>query len=280
MIMAQMTLRGMRHAASYRARLLQMTLIILIALHPSFVAGEQPDALTIIRRSVDANQRDWNAAPEYSFRETDREGKGSRTYQVMMIDGSPFQTLMAVNGKLLGPDELAKQQADIEKTAAQRRSESPHQRETRIAKYQAERRQEHLLMQPLTEAFDFKLVGEQTLGSFKVYALRATPRKDYKPPNIDSQVLPGMQGRLWIDRKTFQWVRITARVIRPVSIAGFLAQVERGTYFEVEKMPVSEGVWLPKHYVMRSRSKILFFIGHNTQANETYFDYEKSGAPR
>jgi hypothetical protein len=64
------------------------------------------------------------------------------------------------------------------------------------------------------------------------------------PSRTESQVLPGMQGRLWIDKKTFQWVKVTARVISPVSIEGILAKVERGTYFELENMPVAEGVWL------------------------------------
>ncbi len=196
-----------------------------------------------------------------------------------MIDGSPYQSLTAVNGKPLPSEERARQQAMLEKTIVQRRSESPRARATRIEKYQAERRQEHLLMQQMTEAFDFKLLGERRLDSRVVYALKAIPRQGYKPPNMDSQVLTGMQGQLWIDKQTFQWVKVTAHVFSPVSIEGFLAQVEPGTYFILEKMPVADGIWLPKHYVMKSRSKILFFIGHDTQADETYFDYRRSESP-
>jgi hypothetical protein len=43
-----------------------------------------------------------------------------------------------------------------------------------------------------------------------------------------------MEGTLWIDKKTFQWVKVEATVIRPVSIAGFLAQVQTGRRFELE----------------------------------------------
>jgi hypothetical protein len=64
------------------------------------------------------------------------------------------------------------------------------------------------------------------MGPYNVYVLRATPRKGYQPPNMQSQALLGMEGQLWIDKKTFQWVKVTARVIRPVSIEGILAQVE------------------------------------------------------
>lgn len=242
-------------------------------------AGAQtPGVQEIVRRSVAANQADWNAAPEYSHKERDRDADGTKTYEVTMIDGSPYQRLVAMNGRPLSVEDQAKEQRKLQDTVSRRRSESKRQRDERIAKYEEDRTRDHLLMRQLTVAFDFTLVSEAKLGSFEVYVLRASPRKGYKPPNMESQVLPGMKGQLWIDKKTFQWVKVTARVIQPVSIAGFLAEVEPGTYFELEKTPVTENIWLPKHFVMKSHSKILFMIGHNTQDDETYFDYRKIGS--
>jgi hypothetical protein len=48
-------------------------------------------------------------------------------------------------------------------------------------------------------------------------------------------VLTGMEGKLWIDEKTFQWVKVEATVIRPVSIEGFLAEVEPGYTLRTRK---------------------------------------------
>jgi hypothetical protein len=93
-------------------------------------------------------------------------------------------------------------------------------------------------MQQLTEAFDFTLAGEERMGNHRVYVLDATPRAGYKPPNTETEVLTGMRGKLWIDKKTYQWVKVEAEVIHPVSIAGFLAKVEPGNRFELEKIPV------------------------------------------
>jgi hypothetical protein len=59
------------------------------------------------------------------------------------------------------------------------------------------------------------LLGEQKLGPYDVYVLRATPRPGYHPPNRDTQVLTGMQGMLWIDRNTCQWVKVEAWVVHP-----------------------------------------------------------------
>jgi hypothetical protein len=61
----------------------------------------------------------------------------------------------------------------------------------------------------------FLLVGKRTLGGHHVFVLKATPRKDYKPPNRDCEALTGMEGTLWIDQKTFQWVKVEAHVIHP-----------------------------------------------------------------
>jgi hypothetical protein len=91
---------------------------------------------------------------------------------------------------------------------------------------------------------------------------------------LEAKVLTGMEGTLWIDEKTFQWVKVEASVIRPVSIAGFLAQVEPGTHFELEKMSVAEGVWLPRHFSMKSQAKVLFFFTRKSQADETYYGYQ------
>ncbi len=225
-----------------------------------------------------ANQADWNASPEYSHKERDRDATGTKTYEVTMIEGSPYQSLVAVNGNALSAQDQAKEKQKLQEITSRRRSESKRQRDARVAKYQKNRKRDHLLMEQLTAAFDFTLVNEAKLGPYDVYVLRASPREGYRPPNMESQVLPGMKGQLWIDKQTFQWVKVTARVIQPVSIEGFLAEVEPGTYFELEKMPVSEGIWLPKRFVMKSHSKILFMIGHNAQDDETYFDYRKIGS--
>jgi hypothetical protein len=191
-----------------------------------------------------------------------------------MMEGSPYQRLLLVNGKPLSPDDQSREDRKLQETLAARRAESRAERESRIAKYQSDRKRDHLMMQQLTIAFNFKLVNESRMGSYDVYYLHATPRKGYRPPNMETQALTGMKGELWIEKNTFQWVKVKASVIRPVSIGGILANVEPGTYFQLEKAPVAEGIWLPKHFIMKSRSKILFVLNHSTQADETYFDYQ------
>lgn len=238
--------------------------------------GNAPDAKTIIARSVEANQRDWNADPEYSYTQTTRSGTGSKTWQVTMLFGSPYQKLIRLNGKPLSTDEQNKEEEKFQSAVTQRRSESESATASRIAKYEKDRHRDHLMMEQLTRAFEFRLTGQARLAGRSVYVLSATPRPDYRPPNMETQVLKGMRGTMWIDRQSFQWVRVRAVVISPVSIEGFLARVEPGTEFELDKAPVADGVWLPKHFSVRSHAKVLGVFHHQTSEDDTYSDYQKT----
>jgi hypothetical protein len=236
----------------------------------------QLDVETIIQRSVEANAVDWKAAPDYDYIERDRQpGGGTKTYEELMILGSPYGRLVAVNGKPLSSEQQAGEQQKLDTTVVERQKESQQERRQRIAKYEKEREGDDLMMEQLTKALDFKLVGEQRLGAQDVYVLKATPRPGYEPPNAEAKVLTGMEGKLWIDKQTFQWVKVEATVIRPVSIGGFLAEVEPGTQFELEKMPLADNIWLPKRFAMKSRAKILFLFTRKSQADEVYYGYHK-----
>ena len=255
--------------------MVQRTLTIaLLTLIASYSTAQGVDS--IIQNSVRANETDWNASPEYVCFERDREASGgTKTFEDLMIYGSPDQRLIAIDGKPLSRDRQEQERRKLERTITERKNESAQNRAERIAKYEKNRRRDHLMMQQLTLAFNFKLTGEQRLDGYDVYVLRATPKPGYQPPNMDTQVLKGMEGRLWIDKKTYQWVKVEARVIHPVSIEGFLAQVEPGTQFELEKMPVEDDIWLPKHYAMKASAKIFFLFGHKSQDDETYYNYRK-----
>ena len=233
-----------------------------------------PDVRTIIERSVEANQRDWNAAPQYADDELDCEPNGgTKTFHVTMILGSPYSRLIAVNGHPLSPSDQRTQQKKLNAAIAERRDESSSARAKRVASYEKGRRRDRSMMQQLTAAFDFKLTGEEKMGNREVYILKATPRPGYHPPNMQTEVLTGMRGTLWIDKDSFQWVKVEAEVVSPVSIAGFLATVEPGTRFELEKAPVTPEVWLPSHFKMQSTAKVLGLFHNRKSADETYSNY-------
>jgi ribosomal protein L17 len=239
-----------------------------------FASGQ--DVASIIQRSSEANDRDWDAVPNFDNSERDRKKDGDKTYEVTMLYGSPYERLIAMNESTLTAARQKEEQEKYEKAIDERKHESADKRSERIAKYKAERNRDHTLIHQMTTAFDFRLIGRRKFGGYKVYVLRARPRRGYKPPDRDSEVLTGMEGTLWIDEETFQWVKVEAHVIHPVRIEGFLAEVEPGTNFEVEKRPVAGNIWMASHYSMKANAKIMLLFPHTEQEDDTFFNYHRS----
>src|SRR5262249_40351302 len=134
--------------------------LLLTTVVPRSVSA-QTDVATIIQKSVEANNRDWDADPQFAYTEQDLDQKGTRkTYDVTNMLSTPYERLTAINGKPLSPSEKTEQQRKYDEMVSQRKSESPEQRAQRIAKYDAERQRDHALLGELTKTFDFHLQNE------------------------------------------------------------------------------------------------------------------------
>lgn len=237
-----------------------------------------PDANEIVQRSVAANEANWKQAPNYAFTERDVETKrgGARTvktYRVLMIEGSTYNQLIAVNDKPISAEQKAEEEKKLQDEIARRSKESSGDRAKRIAKYTRERQQDHALMREMANAFNFEVTGEDTVNGHPVYVLSATPKPGYQPKLRDAKVLTGMKGTLWIDKQQYQWVKVQAEVVRPVTFGGFLAKVGPGTKFALEQAPVGGKLWLPKHFSVNVNSSILWRQSA-TSDDETYTNYE------
>lgn len=239
-----------------------------------------PSAQEIVRRSVENNDLNWKAAPEFIFAERDviRNGgkKTDRTYETMMIEGSPYQKLVAVNGEPLSAKQAADEQRKLKQTVQRRSREPEPDKKARIQQYQRERQQDHALMQQMTKAFDYKLAVEETVNGRRCYVLDGTPRPDYVPINRDTEVLKGMRGRLWVDAEEFQWVKVHAEVFRPVKFGLFIAEVQPGTEFTLEMEPVGDGLWMPARFGKDVKAQVLFFWNRNSSEHDTYSDYRRT----
>jgi hypothetical protein len=249
--------------------------VLLAAPVPAVQPSGGLDLKTILQKSAAASETDFKAASQYNYKERSRGGSGTKTLAVTMLDGTPYERLIAIDDKPIPAAQAAEELKKQSQAEAQRRAESSGQRKRRLAKYERDLAREHEMMTQLTNAFNFKLVGQTKMRGFNVWALRATPRTGYRPPNMESQVLKGMEGELWIDQASYRWVRVTAKVIHPVTIAGFLARVQPGTQFEVEKSPVENGIWQVTHFAVQSRAKVLLLVKRNEDETDTFYDFER-----
>jgi len=253
--------------------------LVLFAVSAGLMFGRD-DVASIVEKSAETNNKDFRAESQFNYKQTEKLATGTRTTEVTMIDGSPYSRLVAVNGEPLSAQQAAVEAKKQAAAVKLRQGQSASARQARIAKYQRGQQRDNLMISQLSKAFNFTVEREDKLDGFDVWVLKATPRAGYKPPTMQAQVLPGMQGELWIDKKTYEWVKVVAQVIRPVSIDGVLALVEPGTEFEIEKKPVADGIWQVTHFSSRASAKVLHLFSHKEQDEVTFFDFQPAkGAP-
>ncbi|HEY5328679.1 MAG TPA: hypothetical protein VIJ79_02245 [Acidobacteriaceae bacterium] len=79
-------------------------------------------------------------------------------------------------------------------------------------------------------------------------AIDFTPDPHYKPPALVANILTGLQGRLWIDRKSLRVTRIEGRVLHPVDFGwGMLARIYPGGTVEFEQANAGGDRWAYSH---------------------------------
>ena len=254
-----------------------------ICLLPCAAPAAQPDIPVLIRDSVAATQRNFREADKYAFTERDVEqklnGKGSqkskvvKTYQVTMIDGSPYNRLVKINDQPLSPEQARGEEQKMDAERRRRLSESRSARAKRIDKYHREHQQDQAMLKEMADAFVFKPAGEEMVNGRAAFILDATPKPGYVPKTRDTKVLTGMRGRLWIDKTDKQWVKVEAEVIRPVSFYA-VATVGPGTKFVFEQAPVEPGIWQPSHFAVRVNSTVLW-VARNSAEDERYTNYRR-----
>jgi hypothetical protein len=220
---------------------------------------------------VAATEADWQVAPRYQYRERDVKGKKIETYEVTMIEGSPYYRLIAQNDHPVPTEEALKEKARFEAELSKRRRENPAQRAKRLGAYQRERDEDHLFLREMAGAFSFRLLRTDVTSGHSVFVLEATPRPEYRPPNTKAKVLTHMRGELWIDKAEYQWVRVEAEVTAPVSLY-LVAHVGPGTRFSLEQMPIGKNLWLPKRFTMQAKITV-FGVPQERKEEETYSDY-------
>jgi len=235
-----------------------------------------PGVAEIVRRSVAVMERNWEAAPEFSFIEHDDEtNSGERTCRksaVIMIDRSPYWMLLAENDKPISADRARQERLHFEREVELRGRQTLAERQKRLSQYEKERKQDNALMIEMADAFRFHLAGEEVLKGHPAYVMEASPKPDYQPKSMETKVLTGMHGRLWIDRDNYQWLKVEAELFRPVVFGLFIAKVQPGTRFVVEFAPVSGSVWLPSRFSMNVNASVLWWRKISSE-DETFSTY-------
>jgi hypothetical protein len=233
------------------------------------------DARQIMAQSIAATERSWQARDHYTFTERDVDrrlddlgrlkSENIDVTRMTLVNGARFEQLMEHNGQLPSADEQKKSNKDLEKL----KRETPAEQAARLLKTQENRS----FLHDLLEAFDFHLLGDELIAGRPAYILQATPHPGYHAHGRYGKLLSRVEGKLWVDKQDFAWVKVDGEVTQSFSIGLLVARVQRGSHILMEQTCVGDAVWVPKRLEMRASATILFLKSLDVERILTYSDY-------
>jgi hypothetical protein len=275
--------------AKSRMAILLVVLAASAALFAQSSAPEKPqnrasvlDARQIVGLSVAATERSWQARGHYTYMERDEDrrldshglvkSQDVDVSRMILVNGARFEQLIEHNGQLPSAEQQRKRDETLEKL----KHETPEEQAARLRKDQENRS----FLRDVLEAFDFQLIGEETVDGRPAYVLKATPHPGYYGHGKYGKMFSKVEGKLWVDKQDFGWIRVDGQVTQSFSMGLFVARVQRGSRIILEQTSVGDGVWVPKRLEVRASARILFLKSLDIERILTYSDYypEADGA--
>jgi len=224
---------------------------------PSDLPAPQLPAKEIVRRAMERDISNWQQETNYTFiqriEERELNGDGSekssksQTEEIIFLYGQPYAHLIRRDDKPLSDSEARKVEKKLNDTMEKRRNESPADREKRLADFQKRHREEHQFLREVPDAYDFRIVGEETLDGRPAWVIAGQPRSDFRPDVNAARVLPRLRPKLWIDKDGYEWLKMQAEVIDTITWGGFLLRLHSGSHIELEQSLINNELWLTTH---------------------------------
>ena len=260
-----------------------MRVLCLIALASCVLFAQ--DAREIMRRAIELERQNRENWINYTYleRQFQREYDGSgklkrdilRTYDVTNVEGSPYRRLVARNDQPLSPEEQKAEQDKLQRSIEERRKETKEQRDRRIAEWRRRQDRQREPINELAEAFDLKIVGEETLNGRVCWVIDGAPRKGYHPKSTFSSFLPKLKPRFWITKEGNHWAKLDAETLDTVSYGLMLLRIAKGAHVVLAQTPAPDGVWLPKRISLNGSARILLVRTMRLEMDYTYSNYRK-----
>ncbi|MGZ4872022.1 MAG: hypothetical protein ACXVK3_09040 [Candidatus Angelobacter sp.] len=251
-------------------------------------AAELPptnDPKEIVRRSMEIDRRTLEWARNYTCQQRevvkhlDKHGNVKstevKTYDINFYYGEEYSRLIMIDDKPLSEKEQKKEDEKLEKFLAKYRNESEEDRQKRRDKEKKEREENRAYRLDVANAYDFRIVGEEELEGANTWVIEATPRKDFKPTQPHADVLKKIKGKMWIDKKEYNWIRVEAEATDTISFGLFLFRIHPGSRFNFQQVHLNNEVWLLRRLYINGGARIALLKNEAIEQEDTFSNYKK-----
>jgi hypothetical protein len=252
---------------------LSAVLLFALLLSPASLAQSASavavDPTALVRRAVhyrlDAAK---NHHPlEYLIRRVD--GRRDSTKLIVETADGNVARLVALNGKPLSPD-ADKAELDRLNTLAAH----PELQEHRRKNEQKDADRVTHMLGLLPDAFLYKFEGMAPCPSGQCYRLSFTPNPHFAPPDLESNIVRGIAGELWIDQAQERMTRLDAHFIADVDFGfGIIGKINKGGTVLLEQSNIGDNVWELTGLKIHVTGKALLVKSFSYQVNESGSHY-------
>jgi hypothetical protein len=262
-----------------------MRCLTLLLCLPALAVAQ--DAGEIMRRALAQDATGVALARNYTYLEHQEvrsvdggkiKVRESNTYDVTLLEGSPYRRLVAHNEKPLGPKEQAKEEEKLRQNIEVRRHETAEQRQQRITDWNRKEEKQHEPLHEIPDAFFLRMAPGESIEGQEVYVVEGAPKPGYKPKSKNAFFLPKVKGRFWITKQDYQCVKVEFETLDTISWGGIVARVAKGTRLRIELTHVNNEVWLPKRILVTGSARVMLVKGYTGELDLTYSGFKKFSA--
>jgi hypothetical protein len=242
------------------------------------------------KRIREALDEDTRIQDDFTYHERRRDVKISRlgkvtigplrTFEVYPSSrGQTYKRLIEIEGKPLGPEELAKRDAehqrDLEREQRRRRTESAAQRAARERKEEEERRHQEDLLDDLVRVFEATVVAREIIAGERVLVADVKPRRNAPVATREGRWMKAFEGRIWVDESDYQIVKLDMYASEDITIGwGIIGRIHKGSNAQFSRQKV-DGIWLPAELTYEASGRTLLFRPFDFKATTTYSNYRR-----
>jgi hypothetical protein len=238
--------------------------------------ADGPDPIQLIRRVVKSQRRADAVFAGATFDQREVRitwsSKGrpekveSRLFYVLAGEngGEASRELVEVNGRPATEEEKRKAAEEDEKGRRRRVDEKAEARAKETPRVSGDEDDPLVGSRRLSELigrYTIRLVGEEVIEGRPAYVLDFAPNPAAPPPKgLADRALNALEGRAVIDASTFQVRSVSARLTRPVKVAGGLAANVKEASVLYDARPVGAAMWFPCAVDLRLTGKTALFF--------------------
>jgi hypothetical protein len=228
------------------------------------------DSAALVRRAVQHRADEEKAHRPLRYELRKQDDRRDTTKVIIETKDGDVARLIAVDGKPLSPEADNAELARLNNLAAH-----PELQERRHKEELSDAKRVSDLMNLLPDAMIYKIETTEPCATGECYRMSFAPRPGWSGPALESDLLRGVAGEIWVDTKQERLVRLDANFIANVNFGmGILARLYKGSTARLEQTDVGPDLgsgmhdWELTRLTLHINGKALLFEAISVQTKE------------